>query len=157
MVSHSLDDILNLLRSGKLINTAFFRELDCVFALDDRDADAPFESEWLRLSDEIDDEFSHLNPSGAALKTVTEIMKTAFDQVLEATDDFDVAAYASDDFELFAKSVLIEYEDPFLDQIFATYADGKFPSPSFLVDLPDEETFTPESSESEDDSDLEER
>jgi hypothetical protein len=124
-----LKSVLSRIKDGTLLPAAHYGELDCDAALDARDSDAEFDSEWVRLSDEIEGRWGVATIAAEAEALAEDIRKESFLAVSRATQQHEIASYVSDDFELIVRGRLLGMEGSFLRQLWAVYERGDFPRP----------------------------
>lgn len=94
--------------------------------LDSRDSHN-FEKDWLQVSHEIEHR-EKLNPlPEPTLAELDKIRETAYKAVFSVTENSDLAAYVSDDFELIGKALALNFNDEWLTRLWSTYLKGSFP------------------------------
>ena len=59
--------------------------------------------------------------------SIDELRERVFMRVYELTANSDLAAFASDDFEIIAGGSVLDLADPWLNALWASYADRRFP------------------------------
>lgn len=123
----SIERLLSLIRSGAVLSGDAVAAINHDAILDARDFDEEFESEWLRVSDEIDRRWNESNIDPATKQQLDEIRRESFLRVSNATSQHEIASYVSDDFDLIARSVVLGIEDPFVDWMWQTYLDQSVP------------------------------
>jgi len=121
---HQLDRLRELVDTGRVVDERTFAGLDADAALDRRDSD-PFDSAWLRIFDLIGDRSAAIGPSERS--SIDELRERVFMRVYELTANSDLAAFASDDFEIIAGGSVLDLADPWLNALWASYADRRFP------------------------------
>jgi hypothetical protein len=121
--------VLSRIKDGTLLPAAHYGELDYDAALDARDRDSEFDSEWVRLSDEIERRWGVATIHAEAEALVEDIRRESFLAVSRATQQHEIASYVSDDFELIVKGRLLGMEESFLRQLWTVYERGDFPRP----------------------------
>jgi hypothetical protein len=117
---NKLRNLQELLANGQIIHFAELSEEEIIEMLDSRDSEE-FEGEWLRVFHVLEDQADF---SDSEIEKIREI---AFKKTFEATNNSELAGYAADDFELIAKSLLIGYNDEWLNSLFLSYLQGVFP------------------------------
>lgn len=90
--------------------------------LDSRD-NLEFETDWLRIFQQSEQK-SFSTDELTATKAVREI---AYKKTFDATNHSELSAYAADDFELIAKSLLSGFSDEWLNALISSYLHGIFP------------------------------
>lgn len=86
-----------------------------------------FDAEWLRVYTAVQD----LEVEGEVQKTnviIDEIRESTYTRAFQLTRHAELAGAVSDDFDLIARALHIEYEDEFLDEMWEEYEAGRFPS-----------------------------
>ncbi|MCI0681538.1 MAG: hypothetical protein L0Y71_05505 [Gemmataceae bacterium] len=129
VVEEWLKSILRRIAGGTLLPAAAFAELDRDASLDARDHDKEFEARWVRLSEEIKCRWAAANVAEDLRALAEDIRRESFLAVSRATTQHEIASYVSDDFDLIVRGKLLALEDPFLDQLWRAYDDGRFPRP----------------------------
>ena len=105
-----------------ILGESTFQNLEHDSVLDAREA-APFDEEWVRVYRKIENlEFEPTSDS------LTNLREAAFKECFKHTGNPELAAMVSDDFGLIGKSILTNYQDPWLSGVLAVYLEGKFPS-----------------------------
>lgn len=120
MENGKLDNLKELLANGQIIHFGKMPEEAIAEMLDSRERE-DFEGEWLRVFHELEDQA--VFPDSA----ITEIREIAYKKSFEATNHSELAAFVADDFELFAKSLFIGFDDEWLNALFLSYLHGVFP------------------------------
>ncbi len=119
---NGLEELKSLLTQSNMLN---FADLDVETAeemLDSRDSQE-FETDWLRIFQILEQKRFSANE----LLEIEKIREIAYKKTFAATGISDLAAYAADDFELFAKSLLADFSDEWLNALFLIYLHGMFP------------------------------
>lgn len=124
-----LHSILTQIADGTLLPATYYAKLDCNRALDARDSDAAFDSEWGRLSKEVASRWEALTLDAETRALAEDIRRESFLSVSRATKQHEIASYVSDDFELIVKGRLVGAECSFLSLLWDIYQRGEFPSP----------------------------
>lgn len=119
---NNLQELEHLLSENSLLN---FSNLDSDAIdemLDSRD-DSEFENDWLRTSELLESkDFAETD-----LAEIEKIREIVYKKTFASTKHSEIAAYASDDFELIAKALLSDFSDEWLNALFLSYLHGVFP------------------------------
>ena len=93
--------------------------------LDNRDGD-PFDTQWLRVYSAVQDieVEGELQTKNVA---IDELREWAFKRAHGISGNAEIAACVSDDFELIARALQIEYSDEWLGLLWQSYRKGYFP------------------------------
>lgn len=124
----SLETLLAGIRAHEFVSPCFYASLDCDDALDRRDSDREFGSEWVRAH-----RFSESRWTGAdsiIQSQIDTIRKESFLVVTEATNHHEIASYVSDDFDLIGRCSVLALEDAFVIRLWQSYQSGTFPLPA---------------------------
>lgn len=124
-----LKSVLSRIKDGTLLPAAHYGQLDCDAALDARDRDSEFDSEWVSLSEEIEGKWAATTVPPEVSALAEDIRRESFLAVSRATQQHEIASYVSDDFELIVRGRLLGMEGSFLRQLWAVYDRGDFPRP----------------------------
>ncbi|WP_086929576.1 hypothetical protein [Agarilytica rhodophyticola] len=124
-MTKQLQKIIHLINTGDLLSTKIFSAIDIDSALDKRDS-GPFDSHWMSAFNETESIYKKMALNEQVIASINKIRELAFKAVKEAADS-EIAAYVSDDFELIAKSVVINSTNLWVSALFSTYISGNFP------------------------------
>lgn len=124
-MTKQLQKIIHLINTGNLLSTKIFSAIDIDDALDRRDSE-PFDSHWISAFNETESIYKKMALNEQVIASINKIRELAFKAVNEAADS-EIAAYVSDDFELIAKSVVINSTNLWVSALFSTYISGNFP------------------------------
>jgi len=123
---------------SKFTKKVFDKELCCLPDVESaicKRYEAAFEDEWLI-------EAAKLEPHRAVVECaeIDAIREVAYIATLKQTENTELAALVSDDFDLFCTALAVGYSSPFLCALWKSYSIGKFPNePAFeenqLADL----------------------
>lgn len=113
-------EILSRINGGSLLGNVFAQNVDWDAALDARDA-PDFDTAWSLSYEKI----SAACPPESS--TVKEIRESAFKKTYAITKSADLAGYVSDDMGLVAWAADNQLEIEFVDELWKTYAHGRFP------------------------------
>lgn len=130
----SLPDLLAAINDGRILTPDVFGSTDLDDVLDARESDERFEGEWSRCLAALEQEWSEREISPALEELVDEIREQAFDVASAHSDQHEIANHISDDFELFARAIVLEFADPFLDSLWEAYDNGEIPSPITILE-----------------------
>ncbi len=121
-----LKTLLTQINSGNCINKIAFDSIDLDTILDCRDL-PPFDSNWVKCYNEIENELVKNPLSNEDLSTIDIIREKAFKAVSSLTSQHEIASYISDDFDLIAKSMALSSNNAFATVLYKSYCDGKIP------------------------------
>lgn len=113
-------EILSRINSGELLENVFAQRADWDAALDARDA-PDFDTAWRVSYEKIS---AACPPESSAVK---EIRESAFKKIYAITKSADLAGYVSDDMGLIAWAVDNQLDIEFVDDLWKTYTQGRFP------------------------------
>jgi hypothetical protein len=125
----SLPDLLAAINDGRILTPDVFGSIDLDEVLDARESDERFDSEWNRCYAAVEQEWSEREISTAVEEMVDETRDLAFEVASANTDQHEIANHIADDFELFARAIVLEFADPFLETLWESYDNGEIPSP----------------------------
>ena len=94
--------------------------------LDQRDQPG-FDAEWMRVYTAVQD----AEVEGEVQKTnvaIDEIRESTYRRALQLTHNAELAGAVSDDFDLMARALQVEFGDAFLDEMWESYEAGGLPS-----------------------------
>ncbi len=94
--------------------------------LDLRDENA-FESEWLRVDEEIRAREAEMLLEDDERKVLEQIRERTFKIAFQNTRNAEIAASVSDDFDVMARAKRVGLNNSWLDNLIQEYATGKFP------------------------------
>ncbi len=120
-----LDTIIAEIESEKLLSKAAFQSIDFDAVLDSRDEE-PFDSNWVTSHQRIEAAWS-ASSTDEQTAQVNKIRQAAFVAASLMTNNHEIAAYISDDFELIAKSVVLGDLDSFTSGLVKRYERGGVP------------------------------
>lgn len=121
-----MDTLEKILKTLETVDYSIFTEEYIDNILDNRDND-PFDSEWCRVCDEIENLKNHDNYTKSNESEFLEISQKAF-KILESNNCGELSSYVSDDFGLIYDSIILNYKDEWLDKLINTYENGKIPT-----------------------------
>jgi hypothetical protein len=124
-----LSSIRSRIADGTLLPVAYYGRLDCDAALDARDSDAGFDSEWVRQFEQVEQRWAAATETLAVRALVEDIRRESFLAVSRATQQHDIASYVSDDLDLIVRGRLVGVDGGFLGRLWAVYERGEFPRP----------------------------
>lgn len=117
--------INKLLEALEAIDYTDFDEEYIDDILDNRDND-PFDSEWCRVNDDIENLKTDENYTKKNEEEFFEISQRAF-KILSNNGCGELSAYVSDDFGMVYDSVVLGYSDEWLDKLISTYQNKSIP------------------------------
>ncbi|MBA4016856.1 MAG: hypothetical protein C0483_06695 [Pirellula sp.] len=124
-----LNSILRRIAGDSLLPAAYFSDHDPDAALDSRDRNEEFDGSWVHLSEEVERRWANAKVAVDLRALAEDIRRESFLAVSRVTGQHEIAGYVSDDFDLIVRGRIVGLDDPFLDQLWRAYDDGKFPSP----------------------------
>lgn len=114
----------NLIELQELISEINFFDFMTEIDEDDffnlRDSE-DFENEWLAVSDNLET----INFDDDLTKIINQIREISFKKVFSYTKNSEISAYISDDFELIAKSLLLNQNNWVLTHLWQAYQNKK--------------------------------
>ena len=113
-------EILSRINDGVFLELIFKKNTDWDAELDSRDS-IEFDSAW---STSYEKTTSWCPPEDASIK---EIREAAFKKVYQITKNSDLAGYVSDDLGLIAQAFKNGVDIDFIDNLWKTYTQGRFP------------------------------
>jgi hypothetical protein len=122
------DQVLQALKSGRLLSSEYYSSLPADELLDARDANSEFVSTWISLSEQVEDAWQNREREDRANETLDVIRSLSFVSVSRATAQGEIAGYVCDDLELIVKAKMLDISHPFLEQLWLCYESGHFPS-----------------------------
>lgn len=118
-----INELLNCLNS---IDYDIFDEDYLNGLLDSRDI-APFDTEWCRVYDEIEALKNDQNYTDEIEKEQSKVREKAF-MIIEQNTQSELSDYVSDDFGMIYDSLVLDYEDEWLNKLIETYKNQRIPS-----------------------------
>lgn len=119
---NNLQELEHLLSENSLLNFSNLDSDTIDEMLDSRD-DSEFENDWLKTSELLESkDFAETD-----LAEIEKIREIVYKKTFDSTKHGEIAAYASDDFELIAKALLSDFSDEWLNALFLSYLHGIFP------------------------------
>lgn len=133
-MENSLHEMLASLNEGRILSGTTFANVDCDEVLQARDEEPAFESEWNRCFAILDKEWSDQDISPEVDEMVDEIREQSYMIASDSTEQHDIAHCISEDFEMFARSAVLDITDPFLEALWDAYENETIPSPLTLAE-----------------------
>lgn len=130
----SLPELLSSLKDELVLTPDVFANIDYDEILALREEDEDFDKQWNRCYNVLDKKYSEQDISEEVDEMIEEIREQSFAIANQGTDDHELASAISDDFELFARAIVLDFIDPFLDSMWEAYENGEVPSPESLSD-----------------------
>lgn len=127
-----LNSVLSRIADGTLLPATYYRGLDCDAVLDARSRVTPFDTQWVRQSEEIEERWAMATVSAKVIALAEDIRRESFLAVSETTRQHEIASYVSDDLDVIVRGRLVGMESRFLDQLWSVYERGEFPYPPLL-------------------------
>lgn len=121
-----MDLINELLNALADIDYSEFDEDGINELLDSRDSD-PFDAEWCRVNEEIEQLKNDQNYPPEIESQQSKICEKAF-MTVEHNIPGELSEYVSDDFGLIYDSLVLNYKDEWLDKLIDSYKNKKIPS-----------------------------
>ncbi|MFT5465221.1 MAG: hypothetical protein ACI8UO_000308 [Verrucomicrobiales bacterium] len=128
----SLPELLAAVKDGLVLTPEVFGNLDFDEVLSARDDSPEFDKEWNRVYSALDKKFSDQDISPEVEQLIEEIRENSYAVAEQGTDGHELANSISDDFELFARSIVLEFFDPYLESMWEAYENAEIPSPDTL-------------------------
>lgn len=121
-----IQELQSFIESGQL-KTLISASTDWDDILDQRDR-PEFESFWMRCFDKIETEWNarEVPPESAAL--VGNLRRDAFLSVSRATNNHEIAAYVSDDFDLIGRGLILGSNLEGCEKLWNSYQQGQIPA-----------------------------
>ena len=117
-----LEKIRQVLMDGKFLGGGDLHEIDLDEILDTRKEES-FDSFWINSFKK----FESLPLSELDREEIDKIRELAFKQTHKFTDNSELSAYISDDFELISRAIIVEADDPFINSLWSSYRSGIIP------------------------------
>jgi hypothetical protein len=118
-----LNDLLVKIEDSKIITNSLFENCDVEELLDKRDS-KEFDSEWMRVYNELRNKF---NIGDLKKEEIDSIREKSFLKAYNLSKSSDIASCVSDDFEIICTAYLEHYNDKWLNSLIMSYVNGKFP------------------------------
>ena len=118
-----INELLNCLSS---VDYGAFDEDYLNGLLDSRDI-APFDTEWCRVYDEIEALKNDQNYTDEIEKEQSKVREKAF-MIIEQNTRSELSDYVSDDFGMIYDSLVLDYEDEWLNKLIETYKNRRIPN-----------------------------
>ena len=119
-------EVVSRLRSwigaGRLITERTLAVEDIATTLDDRET-ADFDGEWKRVYRQI----GEVPLANDVLEELDALAAETFRRCYEHADGGQLAPYVSDDFDLLARALLLNFDDAWLRGLWHSYAHERFP------------------------------
>jgi hypothetical protein len=115
----SLNNILELLKKKKILIRKALKSIDLDEILESRE-DPGFDKNWISRFEQIESKYKSKNDS-LAESIVEQIREKSFKLVFSATEDDDLAAYVSDDFELICMHICEAKHDAWIAGMLEMY------------------------------------
>jgi hypothetical protein len=123
-----LESLKALILADNFINHRVLNGQDFNNLLDLRD-ESNFEVEWLRVSDEMEEKQKVQEIVSDMKELIETIRELAFKRTYSLTQNSEIAEYVSDDFDLIATALALDYKDNWLNALMLLYQNGQFPFP----------------------------
>ncbi len=123
----SLQDLHAAITEDRVLTPEVFSEIDFDEILVAREEEA-FEREWNRAWSLIDKDWAERDVSEEVEELVEEIRESSYQVASQATDEHELASHIADDFELFARAIVLDQSNPFLESLWEAYENGEIPS-----------------------------
>ncbi|NRS50818.1 hypothetical protein [Brevibacillus sp. HB2.2] len=116
-------EILSIISNDSFLENVFNKDVDWDAKLDARDA-VGFDVAWISSYKKVD----QVAPSENTV--IREIREFVFKETFRITQNSEVAGYASDDFGLISKAFENKINIEFINHLWDSYLQGKFPDSS---------------------------
>lgn len=123
-----LQSLLAGIRAHTFVRPAYYAELECDDALDQRDSHDSFVSDWSEVYDSTRARWNDVSPDVRG--QVDDIRKESFLLVSNVTHQHEIASYVSDDFDLICRCEVLGIVHPIIEHLWLAYQSGTFPLPS---------------------------
>jgi hypothetical protein len=134
----NLQSLLAGIRAHTFVRPGYYAELECDDALDQRDSQDSFVSDWSDLYDSTRVRWSEA--SSEVRGQVDDIRKESFLLVSNATHQHEIASYVSDDFDLICRCEVLGIVHPIIEHLWRAYQSGTFPLPAGYTAQKSDET-----------------
>ena len=114
-------EILSIISNGRFFENIFNKDVDWDAELDARDA-VEFDMAWNSSYEKMNE----MDPSEN--KVIRDIREFAFKQTFRITQNSELAGYTSDDFGLISKAFENKVDIEFINGLWDSYLQGKFPN-----------------------------
>lgn len=91
-----------------------------------------FEVEWLRVNQAVKQREESQQLSAEDKTAIDELREATFKKTYQVTSNGELAGYVSDDFDLIARALVVNYRDSWLDTLWMQYQVGDFPHGDLL-------------------------
>ena len=115
--------LINNIKDNKIFDKAYLQDIDTSEFSDMRDEEE-FDDEWMRVFEYFD----NVLLEEKYLPEINKVRECAYLKVYEYTNDCDMAAFVSDDFELMCKAYILGYNDKWLNQLVNIYTMKQVPA-----------------------------
>ena len=122
----AVENLLTLIRKGKLLGPATFDGLNIDSCLDIRDQ-PPFDPQWMQVNEQIEAMAAADPIDEQTVAQISSVAEAAFKTTFKLSASSDLAGYISDDFELIAKALSLGFEHEWLNALLQSYCKGQFP------------------------------
>ena len=127
--------LINNIKNNKIFDKAYLQNIDISSFLDMRDEEE-FDDEWIRVFDYFED----ILIEESYLLEIDKVRECVYLKVYEYTNDCDMAACISDDFEIMCKAYILDYNDNWLNQLINIYTIKQVPAGKLNVACEDIKT-----------------
>ncbi len=124
-----MNSVLAPIADGTQLPAEYYGRLDCDAALDARDRDDVFDANWRQQFEVVSNLWATADIPESARKLAEDIRRESFLAVSRATGQHEIASYVSADFDLIVRGRLLGAQGGFLNQLWAVYERGEFPTP----------------------------
>tara|TARA_R110002096_G_scaffold316010_7_gene510328 strand:- start:5815 stop:6216 length:402 start_codon:yes stop_codon:yes gene_type:complete len=128
----SLQDLLAAINDGRVLTPDVFGAIDCDEILESRENEGDFDDRWNKCLSAVEKEWAEEEPTQDVELMIDEIREISFEIANHATEQHDLASHISDDFDLFARIIVLERSDAFAEALWEAYENGEIPSPATL-------------------------
>ncbi|NQU23182.1 MAG: hypothetical protein HQ567_18035 [Candidatus Nealsonbacteria bacterium] len=123
---NTLQVLLERIECGDVVSFTTFEEIDVETALDKREQPS-FEQDWLDAFNFIEAGIQANPLSEDESKLIDAVREIAYKRTYAHTEDPDLCAYVSDDFELVGKALALSLEDTWANALWLSYKSEVFP------------------------------
>ncbi len=125
MSDDRLESLSTRIKEGALLAFSLVEPSDLEGLLDGRDS-PEFEQKWLDVFESVDCRAGELDEAQTA--AVDALREVSYKAAFSVSENPDFAAFVCDDFELIGLALILGINDPWLNGLWLSYRDNRFPS-----------------------------
>lgn len=122
-----IESLLDLARGGQIVTPSMFEGEDLDSLMDSRDEEA-FDSKWCEAFSRLED----IELAETEEQLMNELCEVLFKAVYDLTENCELPAAVSDDFELITKAWTADLDSPWVCGVSKCYQRNKFPCGTIL-------------------------